>query len=160
MSFIIEAEGLRKAFGKTQALDGVDLAAREGTVLGVLGPNGAGKTTAVRVLATLLRADAGTARIDGFDVVTDAGQVRRTIGLTGQYASVDEDLTGIQNLTMIGTLLNLSARDAKARATELLDWFGLAGHLLVPASRAGITARDILFRACAATGRRTSGRRG
>jgi oleandomycin transport system ATP-binding protein len=126
MSFIIEAEGLRKAFGKTQALDGVDLAAREGTVLGVLGPNGAGKTTAVRVLATLLRADSGTARIDGFDVVKDAGKVRRTIGLTGQYASVDEDLTGIQNLTMIGTLLNLSARDAKARATELLDWFGLA----------------------------------
>ena len=126
MSFIIEAEGLRKAFGKTQALDGVDLAAREGTVLGVLGPNGAGKTTAVRVLATLLRADAGTARVDGFDVVSEAGKVRRTIGLTGQYASVDEDLTGIENLVMIGTLLNLSTRDAKARARELLDWFGLA----------------------------------
>lgn len=126
MSFIIEAEGLRKAFGKTQALDGVDLAAREGTVLGVLGPNGAGKTTAVRVLATLLRADAGTARVDGFDVVADAGKVRRTIGLTGQYASVDEDLTGTENLVMIGTLLNLSTRDAKARARELLDWFGLA----------------------------------
>ncbi len=126
MSDIIEAEGLRKAFGKTQALDGVDLAAREGTVLGVLGPNGAGKTTAVRVLATLLRPDAGTARVDGYDVVKQAGQVRRTIGLTGQYASVDEDLTGVQNLVMIGTLLNLSSRDAKARATELLDWFGLA----------------------------------
>lgn len=84
MTHIIEAEGLRKAFGKTQALDGVDLAAREGTVLGVLGPNGAGKTTAVRVLATLLRADAGTARIDGYDVVKQAAQVRRTIGLTGQ----------------------------------------------------------------------------
>ncbi len=126
MSHIIEAEGLRKAFGKTQALDGVDLHAREGTVLGVLGPNGAGKTTAVRVLATLLRADAGTARIDGYDVVKQAGAVRRTIGLTGQYASVDEDLTGTQNLVMIGTLLNLSGRDAKARATELLDWFGLA----------------------------------
>ena len=126
MSYIIEAEGLRKAFGKTQALDGVDLAAREGTVLGVLGPNGAGKTTAVRVLATLLRADAGTARIDGYDVAKQAGQVRRTIGLTGQYASVDEDLTGIQNLVMIGTLLNLSTRDAKSRAVELLDWFGLA----------------------------------
>src|SRR5689334_8929277 len=102
MGFIIEAEGLRKAFGKTQALDGVDLAAREGTVLGVLGPNGAGKTTAVRVLATLLRADAGTARIDGYDVVADAGRVRRTIGLTGQYASVDEDLTGTEHLVMIG----------------------------------------------------------
>jgi oleandomycin transport system ATP-binding protein len=126
MSHIIEAEGLRKAFGKTQALDGVDLAAREGTVLGVLGPNGAGKTTAVRVLATLLRADAGTARIDGYDVAKQAGQVRRTIGLTGQYASVDEDLTGIQNLVMIGTLLNLSTRDARSRAVELLDWFGLA----------------------------------
>ena len=126
MSLIIEAEGLRKAFGKTQALAGVDLAAQEGTVLGVLGPNGAGKTTAVRVLATLLRADAGTARVDGFDVVKDAGQVRRTIGLTGQYASVDEDLTGTENLVMIGTLLNLSTRDAKARARELLDWFGLA----------------------------------
>jgi len=126
MSHIIEAEGLRKAFGKTQALDGVDLAAREGTVLGVLGPNGAGKTTAVRVLATLLRADAGTARVDGFDVVKDAGRVRRTIGLTGQYASVDEDLTGTENLVMIGTLLNLTSRDARKRAAELLDWFGLA----------------------------------
>ncbi len=126
MDYIIEAEGLRKAFGKTQALDGVDLAAREGTVLGVLGPNGAGKTTAVRVLATLLRADAGSARIDGYDVLKDAGAVRRTIGLTGQYASVDEDLTGVQNLVMIGTLLNLSSRDAKSRAVELLDWFGLA----------------------------------
>src|SRR6478609_528488 len=126
MSYIIEAEGLKKRFGKTQALDGVDLAAREGTVLGVLGPNGAGKTTAVRVLATLLRADAGTAHIDGFDVVKDAAAVRRTIGLTGQYASVDEDLTGTQNLVMIGQLLNLSTRDAKARAAELLEWFGLA----------------------------------
>ena len=126
MSAIIEAEGLRKAFGTTQALAGVDLAAREGTVLGVLGPNGAGKTTAVRVLATLLRADAGTARIDGYDVVADAGKVRRTIGLTGQYASVDEDLTGTENLVMIGTLLNLSTRDARSRAAELLDWFGLA----------------------------------
>ena len=126
MNHIIEAEGLRKAFGKTQALDGVDLAAREGTVLGVLGPNGAGKTTAVRVLATLLRADAGTARVDGYDVVKDPGKVRRTIGLTGQYASVDEDLTGTENLIMIGTLLNLSTRDAKARAAELLAWFGLA----------------------------------
>src|SRR4051812_13662795 len=126
MSNIIEAEGLTKRFGTTQALDGVDLAAREGTVLGVLGPNGAGKTTAVRVLATLLRADSGRATIDGHDVVKDAVAVRRTIGLTGQYASVDEDLTGTQNLVMIGQLLNLSTRDAKARAAELLDWFGLA----------------------------------
>ena len=126
MSNIIEAEGLKKRFGNTQALDGVDLAAREGTVLGVLGPNGAGKTTAVRVLATLLQADAGRATIDGYDVVKDAAAVRRTIGLTGQYASVDEDLTGTQNLVLIGQLLNLSTRDAKARARELLDWFGLA----------------------------------
>jgi oleandomycin transport system ATP-binding protein len=122
---IIEAEGLRKRFGTTQALDGVDLSAEQGTVLGVLGPNGAGKTTSVRVLATLLRADSGTARIAGYDVVTDAHMVRRTIGLTGQYASVDEDLTGTQNLMLIGTLLNLSSRDAKARAKELLDWFDL-----------------------------------
>jgi oleandomycin transport system ATP-binding protein len=126
MSYIIEAEGLKKRFGKTQALNGIDLGVREGTVLGVLGPNGAGKTTAVRVLATLLQADAGRAIIDGFDVVKDAAAVRRTIGLTGQYASVDEDLTGTQNLVMIGQLLNLSTRDAKARAAELLDWFGLA----------------------------------
>src|SRR6478672_3786993 len=126
MSYIIEAEGLKKRFGKTQALDGIDLGVREGTVLGVLGPNGAGKTTAVRVLATLLQADAGRATIDGFDVVKHAARVRRTIGLTGQYASVDEDLTGTQNLVMIGQLLNLSTRDAKARAAELLDWFGLA----------------------------------
>ncbi len=126
MSNIIEAEGLTKRFGTTQALDGVDLAAREGTVLGVLGPNGAGKTTAVRVLATLLRADAGRATIDGYDVVKDAGAVRRTIGLTGQYASVDEDLTGTQNLMLIGQLLNLSSRDARSRAAELLEWFGLA----------------------------------
>src|SRR6476620_3178452 len=126
MSYIIEAEGLKKRFGKTQALDGIDLGVREGTVLGVLGPNGAGKTTAVRVLATLLRADAGTAHVDGHDVVKHAARVRRTIGLTGQYASVDEDLTGTENLVMIGTLLNLTSRDAKKRAAELLDWFGLA----------------------------------
>jgi len=126
MSYMIEAEGLKKRFGSTQALDGVDLGVREGTVLGVLGPNGAGKTTAVRVLATLLRADSGRATIAGHDVVKDAVAVRRTIGLTGQYASVDEDLTGTQNLVMIGQLLNLSTKDAKARAAELLEWFGLA----------------------------------
>src|SRR6476620_42480 len=126
MTYAFEAEGLKKRFGTTQALDGVDLAAGEGTVLGILGPNGAGKTTAVRILATLLQADSGRATIDGYDVVKDAGKVRRTIGLTGQYASVDEDLTGIQNLVLIGNLLNLSGRDAKARAVELLEWFGLA----------------------------------
>ena len=125
MSYVIEAEGLRKRFGPTQALDGVDLAARRGTVLGVLGPNGAGKTTAVRILATLLRADAGRAAINGHDVARDPHRVRQQIGLTGQYASVDEDLTGAQNLEMIGRLLDLSARDARRRAAELLDWFDL-----------------------------------
>jgi len=126
MSYAIEAEGLTKRFGETQALAGVDLAAREGTVLGVLGPNGAGKTTAVRVLATLLRADTGSARVAGRDVVREAAAVRSLIGLTGQYASVDEDLTGTQNLLMIGQLLGLSTREARARAAELLAWFDLA----------------------------------
>ena len=126
MTYAIEAEGLRKKFGNTQALDGVNLAAKEGTVLGVLGPNGAGKTTAVRILATLLRADSGHATVGGFDVVKDAHRVRQTVGLTGQYASVDEDLTGTQNLVLIGQLLNLSTRDAKRRAAELLEWFDLS----------------------------------
>jgi oleandomycin transport system ATP-binding protein len=124
-TFAIHAEGLRKRFGTTQALDGVDLAARAGTVLGVLGPNGAGKTTAVRILATLLQPDAGHATVGGYDVLRQPHLVRRTVGLTGQYASVDEDLTGTQNLVMIGRLLNLSARDARARAAELLEWFDL-----------------------------------
>jgi oleandomycin transport system ATP-binding protein len=121
----IEARGLTKRFGETQALDGVDLRAEAGTILGVLGPNGAGKTTAVRTLATLLRPDGGTARIGGLDVVTDAARVRQTIGLTGQYASVDETLSGTQNLVMIGRLLDLSGREARARAKELLAWFDL-----------------------------------
>ncbi|MFG1678081.1 ATP-binding cassette domain-containing protein [Micromonospora sp. NPDC049282] len=125
MSYAFEAEGLVKRFGTTTALAGIDLAARRGTVLGVLGPNGAGKTTAVRILATLLRPDEGRATVGGHDVVRDAGQVRRLIGLTGQYASVDEDLTGTQNLVLIGRLLDLSRRDAKARAAELLAWFDL-----------------------------------
>jgi oleandomycin transport system ATP-binding protein len=125
MEYAIEAHGLVKRFGATEALAGVDLAARQGTVLGVLGPNGAGKTTAVRILATLLQADSGSARIAGLDVGSDAHRVRKTIGLTGQYASVDEDLTGTQNLVMIGQLLNLSSRDAKSRAVELLEWFDL-----------------------------------
>jgi oleandomycin transport system ATP-binding protein len=98
----IAASGLTKRFGSTQALDGVDLLAPAGTILGVLGPNGAGKTTAVRILATLLRPDAGDARVGGLDVVREADAVRRMIGLTGQYASVDEALTGTQNLVLIG----------------------------------------------------------
>ncbi len=125
MTNAIEAEGLTKRFGDTQALAGIDLAAREGSVLGVLGPNGAGKTTAVRILATLLRADSGSARVAGFDVATQSQQVRQSIGLTGQFASVDEDLTGIQNLVMIGRLLDLSKQDARRRADELLAWFDL-----------------------------------
>ncbi|HET8615395.1 MAG TPA: ATP-binding cassette domain-containing protein [Actinomycetales bacterium] len=125
MTYAFQAEGLTKRFGETQALAGVDLAAREGTVLGVLGPNGAGKTTAVRILATLLRPDSGHAQVGGYDVLRQAHLVRQTIGLTGQYASVDEDLTGTQNLVMIGELLNLSQRDARTRAAELLQWFDL-----------------------------------
>src|SRR3954471_13018447 len=125
MDYAFEARGLRKAFGSTQALAGVDLRARPGTVLGVLGPNGAGKTTAVRILATLIKADGGSARIGGYDVAREASKVRETIGLTGQYASVDELLTGRQNLTMIGQLLDLSGRAAKARAGELPAWFDL-----------------------------------
>jgi oleandomycin transport system ATP-binding protein len=125
MTYAIQAEGLVKHFGDTVALDGVDLAARTGSVLGVLGPNGAGKTTAVRVLATLLRPDAGRASVDGHDVVRDAHQVRQLIGLTGQYASVDEMLTGTENLVMIGRLLDMPRREAKARAAELLERFEL-----------------------------------
>jgi oleandomycin transport system ATP-binding protein len=133
MSFTIEAEGLRKRFGDTQALDGVDLRARQGSVLGVLGPNGAGKTTAVRILATLIAADAGTALVNGHDVAAEPGKVRESIGLTGQYASVDELLTGEQNLVMIGQLLDLSGRQARARAKELLEWFGLGAAAKRPA---------------------------
>jgi oleandomycin transport system ATP-binding protein len=125
MTHAIQAEGLEKRFGETVALDGVDLAARAGTVLGVLGPNGAGKTTAVRILATLLRPDGGRATVCGHDVVREAHQVRQLIGLTGQYASVDEMLTGTENLVMIGRLLDLPRREAKARAAELLERFEL-----------------------------------
>ncbi|MEU4236124.1 ATP-binding cassette domain-containing protein [Actinoplanes sp. NPDC026619] len=123
---VVRAEGLRKRFGKTQALDGVDLAMRRGTVLGVLGPNGAGKTTAVRVLATLLKPDEGYAEVAGIDVLKHPQRVRRRIGLTGQYASVDEDLTGTQNLVLIGQLLDMHSADAKKRAAELLEWFDLS----------------------------------
>jgi oleandomycin transport system ATP-binding protein len=126
MTNAIEAHGLTKRFGTTQALDGVDLAAREGTVLGVLGPNGAGKTTAVRVLATLLQPDGGSASVAGFDVVRQPSEVRARVGLTGQYASVDEDLTGTQNLLLIGQLLGLRTKEARARAVELLEWFDLS----------------------------------
>src|SRR5471030_2149918 len=111
MTYAFEATGLVKRFGSTVALAGVDLAARQGTVLAVLGPNGAGKTTAVRILATLLRPDEGRATVGGLDVVKDAARVRREIGLTGQYASVDETLTGTENLVLIGRLLDLARGD-------------------------------------------------
>ncbi|MQA97885.1 MAG: ATP-binding cassette domain-containing protein [Streptosporangiales bacterium] len=126
MSHAIQAEGLVKRFGETKALDGVDLTARTGTVLGVLGPNGAGKTTAVRVLATLLRPDAGHATVGGYDVVRQSFEVRQLIGLTGQYAAVDEQLTGVENLMMIGRLLGLRGREARRRAESLLERFRLA----------------------------------
>ncbi|RKS72574.1 oleandomycin transport system ATP-binding protein [Motilibacter peucedani] len=122
----VRAEDLVKTYGSTRALDGLDLSVPRGTVLGVLGPNGAGKTTAVRILATLLRPDAGTAVVAGHDVARDPDAVRRSIGLTGQYASVDEDLTGRENLVLIGRLLELSRRDARSRAAGLLEEFGLA----------------------------------
>ncbi|MEV8325028.1 ATP-binding cassette domain-containing protein [Kitasatospora sp. NPDC056731] len=121
----VEVRGIVKHYGTTKALDGVDLTVREGTVLGVLGPNGAGKTTLVRVLSTLIKPDAGTAFVGGYDVLRQPKQLRRTIGLTGQYASVDELLSGYENLYLIGRLLDLPRREAKARATELLERFSL-----------------------------------
>jgi ABC-2 type transport system ATP-binding protein len=121
----IETNGLIKTFGDTRALDGVDLQIREGSVYGLLGPNGAGKTTTIRILATLLRPTAGAATVLGHDVVRDAKAVRQKVSLTGQYASVDEDLTGTENLVLVGRLLGLSWRDARRRSAELLEAFGL-----------------------------------
>jgi ABC-2 type transport system ATP-binding protein len=126
MTLAIEATGLVKTFGEVRAVDGVDLAVRTGSVYGVLGPNGAGKTTTIRMLATLLRPDAGEARVLGHDVVREADEVRGQVTLTGQLASVDEDLSGRENLILIGRLLGLKRAEAKARATELLDAFGIA----------------------------------
>ena len=121
----IETSGLVKVFGDTRAVDGVDLAVPAGTVYGVLGPNGAGKTTAVRMLATLLRPDGGEARVFGHDVVREADAVRSRVSLTGQFASVDEDLTGIENLVLLGRLLGSPQPAARDRAAQLLDAFGL-----------------------------------
>ena len=117
----IEIAGLVKRYGDTTAVDGIDLDVPTGAVLGLLGPNGAGKSTVVRILATLLRPDEGSVRIGGYDVVRDAYRVRQLIGLTGQYASIDEDLTGMQNLTLIGRLLGMSKRQARHRASDLIE---------------------------------------
>jgi ABC-2 type transport system ATP-binding protein len=122
----IEATGLVKTFGETRAVDGVDLAVRTGSVYGVLGPNGAGKTTTIRMLATLLAPDAGSATVLGHDILSESNEVRSRVSLTGQLASVDEDLTGRENLILLGRLLGLKRPAAKARAAELLDAFGLA----------------------------------
>jgi len=143
MSSAIEAEGLVKTFGSVRALDGIDMVAREETVFGLLGPNGAGKTTAIRVLSTLLRPDEGRASVGGYDVVRHPERVRRLIGLTGQYAAVDELLSGKENLYMIGRLLGLSSRLARARAVELLEAFDLsdAAAKLVKAYSGGMRRR-------------------
>jgi len=122
----ILVEGLTKSFGSVCALRGIDLAVPRGTVLGVLGPNGAGKTTAVRILTTLLRPDGGTARVDGHDVVREPAAVRRSIGLAGQSAAIQEELTGRENLEIVGRLHHLSWPEARARATALLDQFDLS----------------------------------
>jgi ABC-2 type transport system ATP-binding protein len=125
MTEMIRASGLVKHYGAVRALDGLDLAVPEGTILGLLGPNGAGKTTEVRILTTLLDPDAGSAEIAGIDVRRDPKGVRERIGLSGQYAAVDEHLTGFENLDMIGRLYRLGRRRSRSRAVELLEWFGL-----------------------------------
>ena len=125
-SAAIEAEGLRKSYGDVEALNGIDLRVPAGTVLGLLGPYGAGKTTAVRILTTLLPPDGGSARVAGLDVATEAPELRKRIGLAGQYAAVDENLTGAENLEMVGRLYHLPKGEPRARATELLDRFDLS----------------------------------
>ncbi len=124
---VIEAQGLEKRFGEVQALAGLDLAVPEGTILGLLGPNGAGKTTAVSILTTLIQPDSGRARVAGADVVAAPAEVRRRIGLSGQYASVDEQLTGFENLDLIGRLYRLGRKRARSRARQLLERFSLEG---------------------------------
>jgi ABC-2 type transport system ATP-binding protein len=139
----VETQGLRKSFGDVQALGGVDLHIQPGVVFGLLGPNGAGKTTAVRILTTLLEPDEGSARVSGFDVVRDAPRVREHIGLAGQYAAVDENLTGFENLEMVGRLYHLRRAHARQRAQELLADFDLtdAGQRLVRTYSGGMRRR-------------------
>jgi ABC-2 type transport system ATP-binding protein len=139
----IETEGLVKTFGDTRAVDGVDLRVRAGTVYGVLGPNGAGKTTTIRMLATLLHPDSGSARVLGHDVVNEADAVRTRVSLTGQFASVDEELTGRENLSLLGRLLGFGRGPAGERADELLDAFGLteAADRLVSGYSGGMRRR-------------------
>jgi ABC-2 type transport system ATP-binding protein len=139
----IETEGLRKSFGKVQALRGVDLSVPAGGVCALLGPNGAGKTTVVRVLATLTRPDGGTARVAGHDVVREPGKVRGSIGLAGQQAAIDDGLTGRENLFILGLMLRLGRRRARARAAELLERFELAyaGDRLVKTWSGGMRRR-------------------
>jgi ABC-2 type transport system ATP-binding protein len=126
MTLALKASGLTKAYGDVIALNGIDIEVEQGTVLGLLGPNGSGKTTTVRILATLLQADSGMASVGGFDVATQPDEVRSVIGLTGQYAAVDEYLTGRENLELFGRLFHLSKFDAAKRAAELLDRFDLS----------------------------------
>ncbi|MGB8946957.1 MAG: ATP-binding cassette domain-containing protein, partial [Streptomyces sp.] len=143
MTDAIVVEGARKRYGEKWALDGLDLAVGRGTVHGVLGPNGAGKTTAVRVLATLLRADGGRVEVAGYDVRRQPDEVRRRIGLLGQHAALDEELSGRQNLDMFGRLYHLGARRAGVRADELLERFGLgdAGRKAVKQYSGGMRRR-------------------
>jgi ABC-2 type transport system ATP-binding protein len=129
----ISVSGLRKSFGDVRALDGVDFEVPPGTVFGLLGPNGAGKTTAVRILATLLKPDGGSARVTGLDVVAEAAQLRERIGLAGQYAAIDENLTGLENLVMVGRLYGMPRAEAKARGAELLERFELTEAARRPA---------------------------
>jgi len=139
----IETEGLVKTFGETRAVDGIDLTVAAGTVFGVLGPNGAGKTTTLRMLATLIKPDAGSARVLGHDVVTEADTVRGLVSLTGQFASVDEELTGRENLVLLARLLGFSRREAAERAAELLNAFALndAADRLVSTYSGGMRRR-------------------
>ena len=143
MAPAIETVGLCKRYGDLQALDGADLKAEKGTVLGLLGPNGAGKTTAVRILTTLLKPDGGSARVDGLDVVKDAALLRERIGLAGQYAAVDESLTGRENLELFGRLYGMKKSEARKRSDDLLERFDLgdAGQRLVGTYSGGMRRR-------------------